>query len=153
MGFPPWPSPIQTDNHTTMQVWRLKKMTVWVLALLNKNGRISANNGPILKIRNLAYPGLRPWSVWRQWHHAQRHAPEWRHAQRHPSNYLSPQSWLQGSCWGGSYLQNCWVDFVHFLHANWYGVTGFAMKNSTPSGQYLGHERISLFPCQPIGIF
>ncbi len=25
-------------------------MTVWELTLLNKNGRISANNGPILKI-------------------------------------------------------------------------------------------------------
>ena len=53
----------------------------------------------------------------------------------------------------GPYLQNRWVDFVHFLHADWYGVAGFTKKNSASSNQYLGHERISLFPWQPIGIF
>ena len=28
----------------------------------------------------------------------------------------------------GPYLQNRWVDFVHFLHADWYGGAGSTMK-------------------------
>ncbi len=47
---------------------------------------------------------------------------------------------------GGPYLQNRGVDFVHFLHADWYGGAGFTMKNSAPSDQYLSCERITSFP-------
>ncbi len=53
----------------------------------------------------------------------------------------------------GAYLQNRVVDFSRFLHADWYGGAGFTINNSASSGHYLGRERISLFPWQPIGIF
>ncbi len=54
---------------------------------------------------------------------------------------------------GGPYLQNRMVDFAHFLHADCYGGAGFTMKNSASSEHYLGRERISLYPWQPIGIY
>ncbi len=52
----------------------------------------------------------------------------------------------------GPYLLNREVDFASFLHANWYGEVGSTMKNSALCDQYRSHERISLFPWQPIGI-
>ena len=44
---------------------------------------------------------------------------------------------------GGPYLENRLVDFIHYLHADWYSGAGFTMKNSAQSDQYLSRERIS----------
>ena len=49
---------VYTMSHTNSRVWTA------VHTFHHKNGRISANNGPIWKIQNLACSGLRLRSIW-----------------------------------------------------------------------------------------
>ncbi len=120
-----------------------------------ENGHISANNGPILKIQNLAYSGL--------W--ARPVAPSnigardiaramTSHARVRTSSWQQSLSivWLPGTLlW--AYLINRKVDFAHFLHANWYDWSHLTYKESACWTQYSSQERIFLFPWQPFEIF
>ncbi len=145
-----------------------------------KIGRISAYNGPIWKIRNLACSGLRCRSVWRHYdvmRDATRdmtsHAREWRHTWHHLNDYPLPSNkskWADvasltsgkltdfvtlGGLWRQAaymYLWNGMVDFVHFLQANSYGQVGLSCQNSAPSVKRDDRERISYFLCIYFGL-
>ena len=111
-----------------MKTWTPKKS--YELTSLQKIGHISANTGPIFKIRNLAYSAFRPWSA--QCRRARRDARyDVMHARdvidlATESRLATDDVWrwdhhglvvhLVAMC----YLRNRRVDFVHILQANYY---------------------------------
>ncbi len=70
-----WNTPWFTPPPQNLK-WNSPNIFFFSLTWFHENGRISANYGPISKIQNLAYSGLRARSVGRQLRHARRHTPE-----------------------------------------------------------------------------
>ena len=108
-------------------VYSIPHTNLWVSTamhtILHKTGCISANNGPIWKIKNLACSGLRCRCLMSQWRRA---TPAMTSRGRVMSCVTSSRQLqhVQSHCGlvakqllGGPYLWDRLVDFANFLHA------------------------------------